>query len=215
MLHVDMFSSKNVSTNRLNQTEQRQSVPTVNRIKTTFFSRNEFPLTPSHEFPSTEISSNVHIHTKKRRHVRPCFHEARLLWPQMMAIHIWKCGCTRHVRSAIQVKSKYYSSNTLYYKILLCTTPYYKVLRQYYSVLESTKYYSSTILYYSVLQSTTPVLLRTRKYKKFVDVPKRSETGLKPSETVGKQLYPLILHLYGNLWTSQRGLKQAWNRLKL
>ena len=33
----------------------------------------------------------------------------------------------------------------------------------------------------------------------FVDVPKRSETGLKPSETVGKQLYPLTLHLYGNL----------------
>ena len=50
---------------------------------------------------------------------------------------------------------------------------------------------------------------------KFVDVPKRSESGLKPSETVGKQLYPLILHLYGNLWTSQRGLKQVWNRLKL
>ena len=65
-----------------------------------------------------------------------------------------------------------------------------------------------------------------------MDVPKRSETGLKPSETVGKQLYPLILHLYGNsglkpsetvgkqlyplilhlygnLWASQRGLKQA------
>ena len=50
---------------------------------------------------------------------------------------------------------------------------------------------------------------------KFVGIPKRSETGLKPSETVGKQLYPLILHLYGNLWTSQRGLKQVWNRLKL
>ena len=32
-----------------------------------------------------------------------------------------------------------------------------------------------------------------------MDVPKRSETGLKPSETVGKQLYPRILHLYGNL----------------
>ena len=43
---------------------------------------------------------------------------------------------------------------------------------------------------------------------KFVDIPKRPETGLKPSETVGKQLYPLILHLYGNLWASQRGLKQ-------
>ena len=34
---------------------------------------------------------------------------------------------------------------------------------------------------------------------KFVGVPKGSETGLKPFETVGKQLYPLILHLYGNL----------------
>ena len=44
---------------------------------------------------------------------------------------------------------------------------------------------------------------------KFVDVPKRSEKGLKPSETVGKQLYPLVLHLYGNLWTSQRGLKHV------
>ena len=67
---------------------------------------------------------------------------------------------------------------------------------------------------------------------KFVDIPKRSETalkpseavgkllyplilhlygnsGLKPSETVGKQLYPLILHLHGNLWASQRGLKQV------
>ena len=31
-----------------------------------------------------------------------------------------------------------------------------------------------------------------------MDIPKRSETALKPSETVGKQLYPLILHLYGN-----------------
>ena len=31
-----------------------------------------------------------------------------------------------------------------------------------------------------------------------MDIPKRLETGLKPSETVGKQLYPLILHLYGN-----------------
>ena len=49
---------------------------------------------------------------------------------------------------------------------------------------------------------------------KFVDIPKRSETGLKPSETVGKQLCPLILHLYGNLWASQRGLKQVWNRRK-
>ena len=53
----------------------------------------------------------------------------------------------------------YYSSTTLYYKVLL----------QYYSVLHSTtpvllrtkKYYSSTTLYYSI---TTPVLLCTTKY---------------------------------------------------
>ena len=59
------------------------------------------------------------------------------------------------------------------YNVLLQrTTLYYKVLRQYYSVLQSTtpvllcttKYYSSTTLYYSVLQSTTPVLLCTTKY---------------------------------------------------
>ena len=64
---------------------------------------------------------------------------------------------------------RYYSGTTLYYKVLL----------QYYSVLQSTtpvllwttKYYSSTTLYnkvlrhyYSVLQSTTPVLLCTTKY---------------------------------------------------
>ena len=63
------------------------------------------------------------------------------------------------------VRTKCYSSTTLYYKVLL----------QYYSVLQSatpvlvftTKYYSSTTLYYtvllqyySVLQSTTPVLIQ-------------------------------------------------------
>ena len=66
------------------------------------------------------------------------------------------------------------------------TTPYYKVLLQYYSVQQSTtpvlfgttKYYGSTtpyykvlrqyysvlLQYYSILQSTTPLLLRTTKY---------------------------------------------------
>ena len=71
---------------------------------------------------------------------------------------------------------------TKYSSVLLCTTkctPYYKVLLQYYSVLQSTtpvlfcttKYYSSTTLYYKVLlqycsalQSATPVLLCTTKY---------------------------------------------------
>ena len=81
--------------------------------------------------------------------------------------------------------TKYYSSTTPYYKVLLqyykvlprttkyysSTTPYYKVLLQYYKVLLcTTKYYSSTTPYYdvllqyysvlqtycSVLQSTTP-----------------------------------------------------------
>ena len=55
-----------------------------------------------------------------------------------------------------------YSSTTLYYKVLLCTTPYYKVLRQYYS--STVPYYKVLLQYYSVLQSTTPVLLRTTKY---------------------------------------------------
>ena len=50
---------------------------------------------------------------------------------------------------------------------------------------------------------------------KLLASPKRSETGLKPSESVGKQLYLLILHLYVNEWPAQRGLKQVWNRLKL
>ena len=46
---------------------------------------------------------------------------------------------------------------------------------------------------------------------KFVGISKRSETGLKPSETVGMQLYPLILHLHGNLWTSQREFHRITN----
>ena len=86
--------------------------------------------------------------------------------------------------------TKYYSSTTLYYKVLiqyysvlqsttpvlLCTTKYYKVLLQYYSVLQSTnpvllcttKYYSSTTLYYKVLLQYYSVLQKyhsgTRKY---------------------------------------------------
>ena len=50
-----------------------------------------------------------------------------------------------------------------YYKVLY--TPYYKVLLQYYSVLQSTTTYnSSTALYYRARQRTTPVLLCTAKY---------------------------------------------------
>ena len=84
--------------------------------------------------------------------------------------------------------TKYYSSTTLYYKVLLqkvllqyysvlqstspvllcttkyysSTTSYYKILVQYYSVLHSTTpYYKVLVQYSSVLQSTTPVLQST------------------------------------------------------
>ena len=78
--------------------------------------------------------------------------------------------CNGHV-----VCSKWFCDNV----VIQSTILYYKVLLQYYSVLQSTtpvllcttKYYSSTTLYwkvllqyYSVLQSTTPVLLCTTKY---------------------------------------------------
>ena len=58
--------------------------------------------------------------------------------------------------------TKYYSSTTLYYKVLLQkATP---VLQSASPVLlRTTKYY---LQYYSVLQSTTPVLLRTTRYYK-------------------------------------------------
>ena len=78
--------------------------------------------------------------------------------------------CNGHV-----VCSKWFCDNV----VIQSTILYYKVLLQYYSVLQSTtpvlpcttKYYSSTTLYYkvllqyySVLQSTTPVLLCTTQY---------------------------------------------------
>ena len=123
------------------------------------------------------------------------------------------CKVLKSATPVIFCTTKYYSSTTLYYKsitpvlqstspvlqskVLLqyqyysvlqysSTTSYYKVLVQYYFILQSTspvllrttKYYSSTTLYYKVLlqyysvlqsatqvlQSTTPVLLRTTKY---------------------------------------------------
>ena len=75
--------------------------------------------------------------------------------------------------------TKYYSSTTLYYKVLLqyysvlhsttpvllCTTQCYSSTTLYYKVLQSTTlYYEVLLQYYSVLQSTTPVLLCTTKY---------------------------------------------------
>ena len=59
------------------------------------------------------------------------------------------------------VLKKYYSSTSLYYKVLLRTTLHYKV----YSVLQSAPpVLLCTTQHYSVVQTTTPVLLCTTKY---------------------------------------------------
>ena len=80
--------------------------------------------------------------------------------------------CHRSVRNDMRLFLR-----TKQYPVQLRTTKFWKVLPQYYSVLQSTtpesttpvllrttKYYKVLVQYYSVLQSTTPVLLRTTKY---------------------------------------------------
>ena len=104
-----------------------------------------------------------------------------LLWTSLLLFH------GGDVPWGEMKQSRYYSSTTLYCKVLLqyysvlqsatpvllhSTTTYYSSTTLYYKVLLCTaKYYSSTTLYYkvllqyySVLQSTTPVLLCTTKY---------------------------------------------------
>ena len=75
----------------------------------------------------------------------------------------------KHHHTTTKTPLQYYSSNSLYYTVLLRTTKnyssttlYYKVPLQYCSVLQSTTVYHKVLFqYYSVLQSTTPVLPRT------------------------------------------------------
>ena len=115
-------------------------------------------------------------------HVMQC----DVLWCALMWCALQWSRCVFEVVLWQVCTTRYYSSTTLYYKVLLqyysvlhSTTTYYssttlycKVLLQYYPVLQSTtpvllctaKYYSSTTLYYSVLQSATPVLLCTTQY---------------------------------------------------
>ena len=93
-------------------------------------------------------------------------------WCNAMSCDVCSCDvpCNGHV-----VCSKWFCDSV----VIQSTILYYKVLLQYYSVLQrttqvllcTTKYYSSTTLYckvllqyYSVLQSTTPVLLCTTRY---------------------------------------------------
>ena len=114
------------------------------------------------------------------------------LWGHVVwfEVVLWRCGNPKnYLQSATPVllcTTKYYCSTTLHnkYYSLLFTTPvlhqYYKVLLQFYSVLQSTTpqckvlqhttsvllcttlYYKLLLQYYSVLQSTTPVLLCTK-----------------------------------------------------
>ena len=98
-----------------------------------------------------------------------------LQWSRcVFEVVLWQCG-DRKYYSVLQSTSPVQLCTTQYYS---STTLYYKVLLQYYPVLQSTpvllctaKYYSSTTLYYKVLlqyypvlQSTTPVLPCTAKY---------------------------------------------------
>ena len=116
-----------------------------------------------------------------------CLLRGQVMW---WSRHLMRCNglCCVMSRDAMRCHGDelYYSSTTLYYKvllqyysvlqILLCTTSttlYYKVLLQYYSVLPcttkyysstnlyTTKYYSSTNLYYKVQLQYYPVLQST------------------------------------------------------
>ena len=99
---------------------------------------------------------------------------------------------------------------TQYYNVLLCTTKYYssttlyyKVLLQYFSVLQSTTTYfsvlQSTTTYYSVLQSTKPVLLRTTKYYSVL----QSTTPVLQSTTL---YYKVLLQHYSVLQSTTPAL---------
>ena len=101
-------------------------------------------------------------------HVMQC----DVMWCALMWCALQWSRCVFRSGSVTMWWSKYYS-------VLQSATLYYKVLLQYYSVLQrttpvllcTTTYYSSTTLYYKVLlqyycvlQSTTTVLLRTTTY---------------------------------------------------
>ena len=92
-----------------------------------------------------------------------CLLRGQVMW---WSRHLMRCNglCCVMSHDAMRCHGDelYYSSTTLYYKVLLCTTPCYK----YYPVVQSTtqvllcttpvlpcttKYYSSTNLYYKVL----------------------------------------------------------------
>ena len=104
-----------------------------------------------------------------------CLLVGQVMW---WSRHLMRCDglCCVMSRDAMRCHGDelYYSSTTLYYKVLLqyypelqstthysSTTLYYKVLLQYYSVLQILV---CILQYYPVLQSTTQVVLCTTKY---------------------------------------------------
>ena len=104
-----------------------------------------------------------------------CLLVGQVMW---WSRHLMRCDglCRVMSRDAMQCHGDelYYSSTTLYYKVLLqyypelqstthysSTTLYYKVLLQYYSVLQRLV---CILQNYPVLQSTTQVVLCTTKY---------------------------------------------------
>ena len=106
-----------------------------------------------------------------------CLLRGQVMW---WSRHLMRCNglCCVMSRDAMRCHGDelYYSSTTLYYKVLLQyysnttpillhttdTTLYYSSTTLYYKVL--LKYYSVLLQYYLVLQSTTPVLTCTTKY---------------------------------------------------
>ena len=92
-----------------------------------------------------------------------CLLRGQVMW---WSRHLMRCNglCCVMSRDAMRYHGDelYYSSTTLYYKILLCTTPVLPCTTKYYS--STTLYYKVLLQYYLVLQSTTPVLTCTTKY---------------------------------------------------
>ena len=96
----------------------------------------------------------LHLHTCETLHFGHTSHGMGWGGDADVLLHLHTC-------EILLCTNKFYS--------VLSTTLYYKVLLQYYSVLQSTtpvllcttKYYSVVLQYHSVLQSTTPVLCKT------------------------------------------------------
>ena len=76
-----------------------------------------------------------------------------LWWCSCVGVVVFLCWCGGvFVVVFLWWCAKYYSSTTKYYSVLQSTTPYYKVLLQYYS--NTTLCYKVRLQYYAVLQST-------------------------------------------------------------